>query len=135
MLDTIQIWVRFYDVPWNKQTEAYGRFVGDHLGKVEEVDVDKDGVEFSDYLRIRITLPLNKRMRTRFSTKIKGQPVVYPLRYERVPHFCFHCGFIGHAKEECEKKIGGAPPLYYDASLRCSPKRKFVRRGEEGPGV
>ncbi|CAM0905055.1 unnamed protein product [Alopecurus aequalis] len=130
VLDSIQIWVRFYDVPWNKQTKAYGRFVGGHLRRVEEVDVDKAGLEFNDYLRVRIVLPLNKRLQTRFTTNIKGQvsPMVYPLSYERIPHFHFHCGFIGHAKEECEKKIRGLSSLCYDSLLRCSPKHKFERR-------
>ena len=64
VLDSIPIWVRFYDVPWKKQTVAYGRFVGSQLGRVEEVDVDPAGLQFSDYLRVPIALPLNKRLQT-----------------------------------------------------------------------
>ena len=35
VLNSILIWVRFYDVPWNKQTVAYGKWLGSHLGRVE----------------------------------------------------------------------------------------------------
>ena len=130
VLDYVPIWVRFYDVPWNKQTVAYGEFVGSNLGKVMEVDIDQAQLEFSDYLRVRIALPLNKRLQTCFTAKLKGQAgtMVSPLRYERVPYFCFHCGFIGHNKEEYEKRVWGVPSLCYDESLRCSPKKKYMRR-------
>jgi hypothetical protein len=54
VLDSVRLWVRFFDVPWNKQTDAYGRLIGSKLGKVVEVDVDKEGLELKDFLRVRI---------------------------------------------------------------------------------
>ncbi|KAK1605858.1 hypothetical protein QYE76_029531 [Lolium multiflorum] len=52
----------------------------DTLGKVKDVDLNKE--EFSDYLRVRIALPLNRRLQARLKTTIKGQPdaMFYPLR-------------------------------------------------------
>ncbi|KAK1628378.1 hypothetical protein QYE76_002693 [Lolium multiflorum] len=136
VLDSIQLWVKFFDVPWNKQNEEYGRLIGSKLGEVQEVDVDAAGLGFKDYLRVRIELPLNRRLMARFKTTITGQPKarIYPIRYERVPHFCFHCGLIGHDKDQCEMKDRGVPSLNYDATLRCSPTRKFMRRTISAPG-
>jgi hypothetical protein len=130
VLNSVRLWVRFYDVPWNKQTEAYGRLIGGKLGKVAEVDVDVAGIELSEYLRVRIDWPLGQRLLARFKTSVKGQstPRVYPMMYERVPHFCFHCGLLGHNEEQCEYFSSGNPSLKYDATLRCSPKRKFESR-------
>jgi hypothetical protein len=137
VLDSVRLWVRFYDVPWNKQTDAYGRLLGGKLGKVVEVDVDEEGLKLSDYLRVRIDWPLSQRLLARFRTTVKGQPLprVYPMMYERVPFFCFHCGLIGHNPEQCEAAGEGKPSLNYDATLRCSPKRKFEGRtvGNEAP--
>jgi hypothetical protein len=119
VLDSVQVWVRIYDIPWNKQTDATGRKLGSQLGKVEWVDVDTAKNEFNDFLRVRIALPLNSRLKTKITTTVKGKPgeQVYLIRYERVPHFCFHCGFIGHDKKMCEKRNRGTPSSNYDATL------------------
>jgi hypothetical protein len=89
VLNLVRLWVRFYDVPWNKQTDAYGWLLGGKLGKVVEVDVDEEGLKLSDYLRVRIDWPLNQCLLARFRTSVKGQPSprVYPMMYERVPFF------------------------------------------------
>jgi hypothetical protein len=119
VLDSVLVWVQIYDIPWNKQTDATGRKLGAQLGKVETVDVDTAKNEFNDYLRVRISLPLNRRLKVKITTTVKGKPgsQSYLLRYERVPHFCFHCGFIGHDKKMCERVIRGAPSINYDATL------------------
>jgi hypothetical protein len=103
VLDTVRLWVHFYNVAWKKQTREYGKLIGSKLGKVVEVDVDAEGLELSEYLRVRIDWPLNQRLLARFKTTVKGQPTprIYEMRYERVPYFCFHCGFIGHNEEQC----------------------------------
>lgn len=54
--------------------------------------------------------------------------MVYPLRYERVPHYCCWCGFIGHDDNQCEKKRLGVPSRAYDEGLRCSPYRKYENK-------
>ncbi|KAM0854841.1 hypothetical protein ACQ4PT_050208 [Festuca glaucescens] len=59
---------------------------------------------------------------------------VYKLKYERVPYYCSHCGFMGHRKYECEKQRQGVPSLDYDAyELRCSPYKKFEHRAHFVP--
>jgi hypothetical protein len=135
VLNSVRLWVRFYDVPWNKQTDAYGRLIGSKFGKVVEVDVDKDGIVLSDYLRVRIDWPLNQHLFTRFKTTVKGQtsPRIYPMRYERVPFFCLHCSTIGHNEEQCERLMRGEASLNYELTLRCSPKRKYEGRAISTP--
>jgi hypothetical protein len=54
VLDTVRLWVRFYDVPWRKQTKDYGVLLGSKFGKVVTVDVDEEGLELTEYLRVRI---------------------------------------------------------------------------------
>jgi hypothetical protein len=127
-----------FDVPWDKQTDENGRKWGSRLAKVEEVDVDPMRKQFRDFLRVRIQIPINKRLQTKLTTGIKDRPETHStfiLRYERVPYFCFWCGFIGHNESVCEKKRLGVPSLGYDASLQCSPMRKFQYRPAVAPPV
>jgi hypothetical protein len=62
VLDTVRLWVHFYNVAWKKQTREYGKLIGSKLGKVVEVDVDAEGLELSEYLRVRIDWPLNRQI-------------------------------------------------------------------------
>jgi hypothetical protein len=95
------------------------------------VDADDSGSSVREFLRIRIELPLNRKLQMNVSIGIKGsdvEPERYELRYERVPHYCFWCGFIGHDYSECENKRMGVQKKEYDDRLRCSPLRKFEQR-------
>jgi cytochrome c len=133
-LTSMPIWVKMYDVPWDKQNEANGRKWGSRLGRVVEVDADKS--TYRDFLRVRIEIPINKRLETHITTGVKDRPEThstYILRYERVPYFCFWCGFIGHNDTVCEKKRRGIPSLGYDSNLRCAPMRKYEYRQAHAP--
>jgi hypothetical protein len=137
-LNTIPMWVQIYDVPWDKQTYENGMKWGSILGKVMAVEADKYKSKFKDYLRVRIAIPVNKRLQTKITTWVKNRPEThssYILRYERVPYFCFWCGFIGHNDTYCEKKRLGVPSLAYDSSLRVSPMRKYEHREAYAPPV
>ncbi|KAI5014013.1 hypothetical protein ZWY2020_055403 [Hordeum vulgare] len=128
-LNSVPVWVRAYNVPWDKQTIAYGAFLGGLLGKTMEVDAEADGSRVPEFLHIRIDLSLSRRLQTKITVgREPAKQVIYPLRYERVPHYCFWCGFIGHDDNLCEKKRLGVPTRAYDEGLRCSPYRKYENR-------
>lgn len=132
VLDSVPVWVKIYDVPWGKQDREWGMRYGDGLGEAMEVDVPASDQHKKDYLRVRVKLPYNRRLQTHITTGVRGKPQekkVFKLRYERLPYYCTHCGFMGHKTDHCEKKIRGMPSLNYDAhELRCSPQKKFVHR-------
>jgi hypothetical protein len=132
ILDAVLVWVRIYDVPGEKQNKHWGMRYGNGLGKAVEVDVPDDENDMHEFLRVRVELPYNRRLQTQLTTGVKGKPgqvKVYKLKYERVPYFCSHCGFMGHRKEGCEKRRRGVPSLDYEAyELRCSPYKKFEYR-------
>ncbi|KAM0909255.1 hypothetical protein ACQ4PT_014931 [Festuca glaucescens] len=130
--DAVPVWVRIYDVPFGKQDEVWGKRYGNGLGKALEVDVPSSKQDKHEFLRVRVNLPCDRRLQTQITTGVKGKPreiKVFKLKYERVPYYCSHCGFMGHKKDECEKRWLGVPSLDYDAhELRCSPYKKFVHR-------
>jgi hypothetical protein len=132
VMDSVPVWVRFYDVPWEKQNKKWGMRYGNGLGKAVEVDAPTTDQDMMEFLRVRIELPYDRRIQTQFTAGVKGKPekaATYRLKYERLPLFCSHCGFMGHRKEVCEKKRQGVPSLEYDAiELRCSPYKKYEYR-------
>jgi hypothetical protein len=123
---------KVYDVPWEKQNKKWGIRYGNGLGKAVEVDAPTTDQDMMEFLRVRIELPYDQRIQTQLTAGVKGKPekvVTYRLKYERLPLFCSHCGFMGHRKEVCEKKRQGVPSLEYDpVELRCSPYKKYEYR-------
>lgn len=136
-LDAVPVWVRIYDVPFQKQDYTWGMRYGNGLGEALEVDVPESEIKKQEFLRVRVNLPYDRRLQTHITAGIKGKPEqtkVFKLMYERVPYYCSHCGFMGHKKDDCEKSRLGIPSLEYDAiELRCSPYKKFEYRSHSIP--
>jgi hypothetical protein len=130
ILNTVPIWVHVYDLPWNRQKKNTAMLIGNKLGKYLEADLNADGYSPYDFLHVRVDIPIDRRLRPSITTQVKGstETNTFLLRYERVPYFCFWCGFIGHDDTDCEKRRIGVPSLDYDTRLRCSPVRKFEKR-------
>jgi hypothetical protein len=137
ILDSVHVWVRFYDVPGDKQNKLWGMRYGNGLGRAMEVDVPSDDQDMHEFLRVRVEVPYDRRLQTQLTTGVKGKPgavKVYKLKYERIPLFYTHCGFLGHHKDVCEKKRRGTPSLDYELfQLRCSPFKKFEHKAHFMP--
>lgn len=132
-LDVVTIWIRIYDLPLVLMTKAIGELYGSKFGKVREVDVEEDGRNRHDFFRIRVELPVKKPPKSKIAIKttVHGVEAVrrFDVRYERVPFFCFICGYIGHSVKDCEKKISNMDaPFQFSAELRCSPLKAFERK-------
>jgi hypothetical protein len=50
VFDSVPIWVRVYDVPWEKQNKKWGMRYGNGLGKAVEVDVPSDVQDMNEFL-------------------------------------------------------------------------------------
>lgn len=53
IFDKIDIWVRVTDLPPDKRTEAFGKALGNWLGEIVRVDVDREGFARGNQLRVR----------------------------------------------------------------------------------
>lgn len=58
VFSSIDVWVRIKDMPPDKRCDAFGKALGNWLGEVIKVDVDKDGWANGKYLRVRAKVPL-----------------------------------------------------------------------------
>ncbi|TVU06554.1 hypothetical protein EJB05_49775, partial [Eragrostis curvula] len=122
-IESIALWVRIYDIPETKMTTGYARKLGEKLGEILEV-----GGAVRDFLRVRVDFPLEKALKPEFKIRDSLYGVLtLKIKYEKVPHFCFICGRIGHTKRECPDE-GLVPEVNYGEELRCSPLKRAARQ-------
>lgn len=75
-----------------------------------------------NYLRIRVSIDLNRPLKNRMKIKKPGGEWLWiQFKYERLPSFCFYCGRIGHTEKFCEEMFDNTQSSEgrrYDSSLR-----------------
>src|SRR5205085_1184144 len=103
---SMDIWVHVLKPTLGMMNKDWGERIGRWIGlKVVAVDVDKDGMAWGEYLRIRVTIPIDEPLLR--GIRIRSSPADedghwFDIKYEKVPHFCFHCGLIQHAQGGCQ---------------------------------
>jgi hypothetical protein len=90
--------VQIHDIPELYRRKPIISDLAANVGEVINVDMR---VDVGDFVRIRVWLDVRKEL-TRFVTITpEGEaPLVMRVKYEKIPHFCSICGFLGHVKEE-----------------------------------
>lgn len=103
-MDCAPFWIRLYDIPMAGRGEETLTQIGSRFGKVLEIDkATTNGLSRS--VRLKILLNLGKVIRK--GTHIcldKAAPIWLPVKYERLPSFCYMCGQLDHNMVECDKK-------------------------------
>lgn len=95
-----------HDSSRKKATKA----IGDFFGKFVQFDENNYDGWCKTFLRIRVENNVNQPLRSKIRIKIIGGEWAWiSFRYERLLHFCFVCGLIGHTKKFCPKSFEGAP--------------------------
>lgn len=124
VFDKIDIWVRVIDLPPDKRTEAFGKALGNWLGEIVRVDVDKEGIARGNQLRVRTKISVFEPLVRGFylkKSKEDEERTWFDFYYEKVPHFCFECGRLVHVGGVC------VPPMdsssQWGGWLRASPGR------------
>lgn len=92
-----------HNVPVSCMRENTLRFLGDQIGKVNEIDSGQSGECVGKIMRIissiNISEPLKKCIY--LEQKPSNDTTIIPIQYEKLPEFCFHCGISGHSFREC----------------------------------
>ncbi|KAL5834454.1 hypothetical protein ACOSQ4_013951 [Xanthoceras sorbifolium] len=115
------------------------RLIAEEVGTIVDFPIDSKDL-WGKFLRIKvridITKPLKRGIRLRlanFDTMIMAL-----IKYERLPDFCYGCGFIGHSFRECynsevRKNIMDGVEPKFGGWLRASPldRSKFRQKGED----
>jgi hypothetical protein len=81
-------------------SKEIGIRIGSSIGKVEEVEVDDEGVGWGEYLRVHIVLDLTKPISRGRFLHIRDKAHWISFKYEKIPCFCFKCGIVRHGSRD-----------------------------------
>lgn len=96
-ITTTLVWVRFMAVSLEIFKEAALMRLGNQLGKAVKVDTTTSDVVRGKYARVCIELDINRPLVT--VVRVLGR--LHAVEYEGFYKVCFHCGQLGHQKEQC----------------------------------
>lgn len=134
VFDKIEVWVQVRDLPPGKRTKAFGEALGNWLGEGIKVDVHNEGRARGQHLRVRTRIlvyePLVRGFYLKSSLEDKGGQW-FNFHYEKIPHFCFECGWLVHVNGVCEPPVDSTDQ--WGGWLRASPGRgNTVKEGNLG---
>jgi hypothetical protein len=119
VINSITMWVRFYDLPAALRKEDYVQKLGTRLGQVQRIDMS-----FLNYVRARVMFPLANALIPEVKIRIQGKgDMKVSIRYENVPYFCFIYGRIGHSDTECPNGEVADGAFNFGVGMRASPPK------------
>lgn len=71
------------------------------MGRIIEMDVEKDGIGWGNCLRVKVEISLCKALARERFINIGAQRLWVYFKYEKLPRFYFDCGWIVHGKGGC----------------------------------
>lgn len=141
-INNLDLWVQIHDLQPGFMSEKVNEEIGNQVGKfVSSCPSNFKGL-WREYMRIRVTLDINKPLKRRMKIRKSGNEWIWiTFKYENVPTFCFICGLMGHSDKFCSR-IFDTPENEitrpYGTWMRAPFKRqtkmigaKWLRNGEE----
>lgn len=101
-LNNMDIWMQVYDVPKGLISEKLLQNIGNFVGKFVISDANNINGVWKMFLRIRVTLNVEKPIKRRMKLKREtGEWNWVNFKYERLSLFCFVCGVLRHSERDC----------------------------------
>jgi hypothetical protein len=136
-LDSIRVWVRIMGLPDLVRNPAAAKIMASKIGKVLEVEMGTNGVNYVKFVRVYLSINLKKPLLRFVTGRVDPGKEAQKFRvlYEKMPRFCALCGVIGHVADECGD--GSHDPKNYQygdfmmvpqEDFWYQPKREYVVR-------
>lgn len=91
------------------------------------MDIDEEDIGWDPFLRVQVELDLTKPLAQGRSVVVNGNQLWIPLKYEKLPRFCFNCGRIVHISA-CNPLMAGGSRDQFEAWLQADPQRKSATK-------
>ncbi|KAK1380443.1 CCHC-type domain-containing protein [Heracleum sosnowskyi] len=132
-INKMDIWVQLHGMSAGFMSQRVVTDIGNYIGVFVESDANNFIGAWREYLRVRVTLTLNKPLKRRMRLKKNDSNWCWVnFKFEGIPTFCFICGLIGHSEKYCEKLFDIPADQItkpYGVWMRAEPKRKTHSMG------
>ncbi|KAL6144845.1 hypothetical protein ACLB2K_055535 [Fragaria x ananassa] len=126
-------WIRIRGLPptylRDGAVENTGRCLGQAIGVFVQAARGSSNPCLGEFLRVRVGIDLSKPLRKWVSFRPSGwsKSGRFELEYERLPHFCFFCGLMGHTGGNCPRREAGVlTALSYDNLIHADRKEEWL---------
>ncbi|KAM0839243.1 hypothetical protein ACQ4PT_060444 [Festuca glaucescens] len=119
---TVPIWTQFRKIPFYLLSKQLARRLGRKIGSFIYIDNNARGDICEKFIRARVHLPIDQALQRWITLldEVTNEDVIVYVHYERMPTFCFICGFIGHTDMTCNI-AGNVKRKTYRAELGIQP--------------
>lgn len=106
-----QVWVRFYELPFEYWDSAVIWALATSLGTPLRIDENTLNGEYGQFARVLIEIDFKSEVRDRILVKRKNHSSFTFVSIENAPEFCTHCAIVGHAWERCRHRLIEQSPV------------------------
>ncbi|KAL5851873.1 hypothetical protein ACOSQ3_006991 [Xanthoceras sorbifolium] len=112
----VEFWIQIYDVPLMCMNRQIVRRLYKMVGVV--VEIPMEGREcWRTFIRVKVGVDISRPLKMRIKVWLEDfeSMIIAPIKYERLPKYCYVCGMMRHAMREC---------------LDVDEKKKVIERGQ-----
>jgi hypothetical protein len=127
----LYIWAQIHGIPELYRKTNVLDDLARKIGKTKEVQMNPKLYFEGNYVRLRVLIDVGKPLMRFVSLMIEGEGRKrLPVKYEKIPFFCKHCGLLGHDHEECGDGAWEAKDLQY-GSWMLATRRSNLQNVEQ----
>lgn len=128
------MWVQLHGLPFGMMNRTCRHRIGKRMGEVINIDVDKDGLGWEPFLRVRVWVNITKSLLCCTLLNQEATLIWIPLKYEQLPNFYFKYGIILYTSNGCTNdgegnKLHDIKPNQYETWLRASTTKISRKSG------
>ncbi|TXG51391.1 hypothetical protein EZV62_023915 [Acer yangbiense] len=132
-------WIQIHDIPILCMNRRTARWLAEQLGEVVEILLESRDC-WGKFMRVKVSIDITKPLKRWLKLKsgTSEEIIMVGLKYERLLHFCYACGRIGHGIKECMDEVArkAGTPTKFGSWLKASTFEKgrprFNSKGSGG---